>query len=358
MFSHKFPTLSISLAVIKIKMGAGWGTTVFQLHWYEGCSVMRTFAPTEGCLVTRTLTVVAWPNLTPVPFFDMSEHQSQQKRKASSPCVSAKGKAKVLDNNTTFDSISSFGSAPDSFTSFIDRNMSTNNMSVEEKPTDTVTIRITTREGEKFLGALSRPQAFSIWRKALKMEANLVSGIALSQSKDKPFLIVYHLHDDIDLNLIVEKFSILFDEAEFCGEKVVPRPPNPKLGEEVTIRVTKTLFKIRPYHVDQWVSRFGQVVVKASFKDAEDLPGITSDDIECVAILRKHIPGILPAFGRKMMLRYPGQPLLCGKCFDTGHLRARCEGEKVDWAAFVKLFIKEGVVPIELIGEWSRLLED
>jgi len=100
------------------------------------------------------------------------------------------------------------------------------------------------------------------------------------------------------------------------------------------------------------------VIKKSFYKDSDDLPGITSDDIECVAILRKHVPGILPAFGRKMMLRYPGQPLLCRKCFEIGHLCARCEGEKVDWASFVKVFVKEGVVPIALIGEWSRILDE
>jgi len=278
----------------------------------------------------------------------MSEN-SIVKRKASSPCVSSKGKAKILDSNTTFESLSTIDNKSDADISLM-------NISMDENPVDVVTIRVATKDGEKFLGALSRPQAFSIWKKGLELDGKLVSGIALVQNPDKPFMIVYHLHDDIDLNTVKCEFNILIEEAEYCGQKVLPRPPPPNLGEEVTLLVTKTQFKIRPYHVDQWVSRFGKVIKKSVFKEADDLSGVTTDDIECKAILRKHMPGILPAFGRKMMLRYPGQPLVCGQCFEPGHLRKRCENKKVEWAEYVKLMVNEKIVPVELVGDWSRLL--
>jgi len=272
-----------------------------------------------------------------------SSLRMSDKRKASSPCVSSKGKAKILDSNTTFDSLNSEEMGIDE--------------SMEKNMVDEVTVRVLSRNGEKFVGALNRPQAFSIWKKAMCLNGALVSGIALDQSADRPFLIIFHLHEDVDLDEVKDKFSILIEEAEFICEKVVPKPPPPKLGENVTICVPKTRFKLRPYQVDQWISRFGVVVKPASYIDPGDLPGITTDDITIEAKLRKHIPGILPAFGRKMLVRYPGQPIVCGQCFDIGHLRAKCTNEKVEWAAYVKLVLREKVAPIELLGTWSRLIE-
>jgi len=269
---------------------------------------------------------------------NMSNSEQKSKRKATSPCTSEKVKVQLnnSDREVTFKV-----------------NMPS---STDEVKVDVVTIRIVSRNGEKFLGGLSRPQAFSIWEKCLNLPGALVSGIALTQTTDKPFLIVFHLHDDIDLNDVKSQFTILIDEAEFVGEKVIPRPPPAKLGEEVTIMIPKTKFAIRPFQADQWICRFGVVVKKAIYKEADDLKGITTDDIEVVAKLRKHIPGILPAFGRKMMVRYSGQPIVCGTCFQPGHLRKECTNERVEWAKYVKVFISEDVAPIELLGDWKRLL--
>jgi len=52
----------------------------------------------------------------------------------------------------------------------------------------------------------------------------------------------------------------------------------------------------------------------------DGLPTIKSVEIVCVAQLRKHVRGFLPAFRRKMFLTYPGQPIVCGKCFQIGQL--------------------------------------
>jgi len=168
---------------------------------------------------------------------------------------------------------------------------------------------------------------------------------------------VFHLHEDLNLNVVKDEFTIIIDEAEYAGGKFIAKPPPPKLGEDVEILVPKTKFNIRPFHVDQWISRFGTIESKAKYIEAKDLPGITTDDIVVVARLRKHVPGILPAFGRKMMVRYPGQPIVCNQCFQPGHLRSKCENAKVEWAAYVKVFVNEKVVPVALIGEWKKMFE-
>jgi len=80
--------------------------------------------------------------------------------------------------------------------------------------------------------------------------------------------------------------------------------------------VTKTRFKLRPHHVSRWLEHFGKIVQPPNYEDASDLASVKSYDIGLTIILRKHVPVILPAYGRRIMIKYPGQPILCGRCFE------------------------------------------
>lgn len=220
-----------------------------------------------------------------------------------------------------------------------------------------VTFRIETKDGEPFVGGLSRPQAYHVWEKGLLKPGSLLYGIALVQS-DRPFLIDYRLHEVIELDELPKEFTVSIDGAKYTGKFLPERPPPPKLGEEITITITKTRFKLEPQQVDSWISKFGIIVRKSDFKYADDLAAIKTDDIECSAKLRKHIPGIIPAYGRKMNVRYPGQPLQCGKCFQNDHLRSKCTNETIPWASYVSVFITEGICDKAMIGNWSSLLTE
>jgi len=109
-----------------------------------------------------------------------------------------------------------------------------------------------------------------------------------------------------------------------------------------------------------WINKFGILVKPTAYVEASDLEGMNTDDLSCVAKLRKHVPGTLPAFGRKMNVRYPGQPIQCNKCYQYNHLRSKCENKQVDWANYVKAFVSEedgaSIVPMELVGDWKRIL--
>lgn len=264
-----------------------------------------------------------------------------------------KGKAKILDLNTTFESANSTAEK-----TIIDLDSSGSAMSTNSgKLTEIVHYRISKRNGEPFLGSLTCAQGLSIWKKALELDGSAVFGIALVQTEDKPFMFIYRLREEIEEDSIKKEIEFMIEEAEYTGEYVPPRPPPAKLGEEVTIRVTKTRFNLTPQQIDAWVGCFGTIVKAARYSDADDCQGIATDDIECVARLRKHMPGIVPAFGRKAFIRYSGQPLLCGKCYNPGHLRSKCQDEQVDWLSFVKFFIKEKVCDPSLLGEWVQRAE-
>jgi len=251
---------------------------------------------------------------------------SISKRKANSPCVSTKVKSKNLD-------------------------LSANSMS-ESDLVEAVMLRVSTKNDEPFTGILTRPQAFQIWKKGLNLPGNLIYGIALIFTKDKPFLIKYQLHDPLDLSDLKPDFKLLVDENEYAGSIVPPKPPVPQLGEEVLIKIVKTRFNLNAEQINQWIGKFGVVVKSAAVIEANDVPGIKTDDFEITAKLRKHVPSVMPAFGTKMFIRYPGQPLQCNACYQYGHLRARCENPRVDWMAYAKVFLTENIATKEMIGKW------
>jgi len=126
----------------------------------------------------------------------------------------------------------------------------------------------------------------------------------------------------------------------------------------VTVSIKRTRFKIKPPQAEAWIKLFGVIVTPAAFVVSSELNGIVTDEITCTVKLRKHVPNLLPAYGRKMSIRYPGQPIQCGRCMDVGHLRADCKGENVEWASYVKYFVKEKIMPVEMIGTWINIIKE
>jgi len=268
----------------------------------------------------------------------------QSKRKANSPCLSVKVKAKILERDSSSDADASFISAE----------------MYEPVLTKDVTYRITKKNGEPFIGALDRQQGCEVWKKGLLQAKELLFGVSLVQIPGLPFCLDFRLNEPIDRNEAKPNFKFHLEGVGVLeGEIVLPKPPPPKLGEEVLVTVTKTRFKLEPEQVDSWLSLFGTVVRKSAFVvDSKCEDEVRSDDISCVMKLRKHVPSVLPAFGRKMMIRYAGQPLQCNKCFSGGHLRKKCESpESIEWAVYVKVVVKELSLDVMMVGDWKRLIE-
>jgi len=65
----------------------------------------------------------------------------------------------------------------------------------------------------------------------------------------------------------------------------------------------------------------------------------------------------LPAYGRKMMVAYPGQRIVCGRCFELDHVRKVCSNENVEWMQYVKVLVEEEVAPREMFGSWIEILD-
>jgi len=345
-------------------------TISMQLGWFGESAVdvgdsVRTDGMQRGGASVRTASPSI--NLVMDKFF---------KRKASSPCESEK-KSSKLNISAVSDQSSNLNSSPceleKNISAVSDQSNNLNSsvgsgrffysfeeMSDQDMDTDStklVTFRVLKRNGEPFEGALDRTSAMTIWEKGLNLPKTMIYGISLVAIPKKPFLIDYQLHDLIGLEEVPKQFKTLIGEVEFTGEILLPKARPPALGEEVDVTVKKTRFKISLEGVQQWLSLFGKVVKATAHLEAPDYSSIKCDDVVCKMILRKHIPGLLPAFGRKMMVNYPGQPIQCGRCFQTGHVRKECSNENIEWLQYAKVFLTENIATREMLGTWSDIIK-
>lgn len=283
------------------------------------------------------------------------------KRKALSPCESNKLKSSrnISPSNKSYpDCVLSCDLSLQS----IDENSSfASAMSDNEKMecgVTSVSYTIQTRNGESFKGAVDRPIAKRIWELGLNLPGTMIYGISLNQSPDRFFLIDFELHQPIEWEECPSTYEVKIGEITYAGRKFIEKPIPPELGEEVEIRIKKTRFKLKPDQVHKWISCFGKVLTSPDFENAPDLPTVKCCDIILTAKLRKHIPSVLPAYGRKMMVWYPGQPVVCGKCFERGHVRAKCDKDvSIPWLSYVKVFKDEDFVSREMLGTWADLLD-
>jgi len=297
------------------------------------------------------------------------------KRKASSPKESNQKSLRELSPDLDVSNIT-FGSALSSNVSFA--SLSSSSSSEEDKTTksnifeptivDTtmtdicvqvVRIKITQRNGEKFVGILDRNQGVEIWTKALKFNGDLLFGIALVSSGDRPFMFEYRLKSKLDADTIPKQFNHKLDGIEYTGV-LVTSEGHAELGELVKIRIKNSRWRYPLHLVSQWISLFGVVAVEPAYVKASEVKelDLKSDDIVCEARLRKHMPNLLPAFGYRMKVLYPGQPVQCGKCMMYGHFRGDCNAEQLDWLYYSKVVMEECRVPKELMGKWVDLIEN
>lgn len=289
--------------------------------------------PWGGASVRATLKATVHPDMDKVP-----------KRKASSPCESLKTKVKNLKNLNL-----QFSPSTQRIPEMAPIDMDTGACKM-------ATYRILTRNGEEFKGALDRITSMKIWIQGLKLAEKLVYGVSLVQIPKRPFLIDYQLREAVDLDEIPQKFCVTLAGVEYTGELLLPKPKPPALGEEVVVTIKKTRFKLWQDEVQQWLVTFGKIVKAPDYQDANDYPTIKQDDIVCTMVLRKHIPCLLPAFGRKMMVTYHGQPIQCGRCFQQGHVRKECENENIEWLSYAKMFLKENYATKEMLGSWADII--
>ncbi len=235
-------------------------------------------------------------------------------------------------------------------------------LSAEEKKLKKMTVslicvEISTKNGETLLSAnFNVLDALAMWEAVFKMSKDLIFGVALIKTKDRGVGVNFKLKkesSDIDLEDFT-RFEFCIGQDKFAGRLFRERGPPPILGEKVTVTASRFGFNIELDQIKEWLLLFGTIEGEAVYVNHALAP-VKIDTVTVTMKLRKHIPSVLPAYGRKMNIHYHGQPKICGACYEPGHVRKDCGNERVEWMAYVKV-INEGLAPLSMLGSWGIIL--
>jgi len=140
----------------------------------------------------------------------------------------------------------------------------------------------------------------------------------------------------------------------FEGRILLSVGPPPKLGESVivTVQVQRTGFHLSIPQITAWLKLFGSVIGELKYLDHPDYPGVFDDTLEVLWKLRNHIPSPLPAFSKKLIICYKGQPIQCSRCMEQGHISRVCKSASSNWMSYVKAFVDNKRIP----AEWVYLI--
>lgn len=224
---------------------------------------------------------------------------------------------------------------------------------------DTIFTDILVKDDQTYLGLdVDDANAMDIWDQVFKLDRSKVFGVALIKNKDRTLSINYRLHKPVEINTEKLEFEFKIAGSIYKGKIVLPLGPPPKLGEPVDVSVKKTGFKLSDDEILQWLRLYGEVLGQLVYLPSTKVPNLKTDSLTVRMILKRHIPSLLPAFGRKMSVLYRGQPVLCGSCFEVGHLRAKCNKERIDWLTFVQDFMRLNIAPRNMLGRWADFVEE
>jgi hypothetical protein len=228
-----------------------------------------------------------------------------------------------------------------------------------KEPMDTIFMDILKKDDETYLGTdVNDKDAIEIWEQVFKLNRSLIFGVALIKNKERTLSISIRLHKPMMIPDGISTFEFTLRGATFRGKLLLPLGPPPKLGEAVFVKVRKTAFKLKDEEIIKWLNLYGEVQGHIVYEDSEIVPSIKTDTLSVRMVLRRHIPSLLPAYGRKMSVVYRGQPILCGACYQIGHVRAKCgASERVDWMTYVKDFIRQGIASRDMLGRWADYAE-
>ena len=225
--------------------------------------------------------------------------------------------------------------------------------------TQKVFTEVISKNGEVFLNpSLGIEDTKELWQQVSGLPFDVVFGVAIIKTKTRGVGVNFKLKEPLELDITkFSSFSFKSGSDVYKGRLFEERGPPPSLGDQVLVNVNKTGWHLEDDQIIEWLSLFGTLESKIEYKDYESLQ-VKMDSLSVMMRLRKHIPGTLPAYGKRMYVSYRGQPIQCGKCMEMGHIRSECNGEKVEWKSYIKALFNSGYVGVNLLGKWSDFLKD
>lgn len=206
---------------------------------------------------------------------------------------------------------------------------------------------------------LNTTDAPEILKQVFGLSLSHVKGVATIKAQNRGIGFNFWLKQAVRFNPArFQEFSFVIEGATFTGRLLLNTGVAPSLGETVQVSVVRTGFHITEEQIASWLSVYGTVEGNLKFRDNPDLPGVWEDSVDVFMKLRKHIPSILPAFGKKLNIRYKGQPIMCSKCMIHGHIRKECTSSTNNWMGYVKMFVDSGTIHPSMFGNWYEYLQD
>lgn len=196
-------------------------------------------------------------------------------------------------------------------------------------------------------------------KQVFNLTLSSVFGVATIKSENRGVGFNFKLKKPIKLNPAnFQTFEFIIRNDTYQGTLLLNLGSPPKLGDLVLLTVARTGYHFDDHQIYAWLNLYGRVEGELKYKDNPVLPGVSEDSLEVLIRLRKHIPAILPAYGKRMYIRYKGQPVQCSKCLGTGHIRRLCNSTANNWVGYIRLFVASGVVEDQMLGHWKDYLND
>lgn len=156
----------------------------------------------------------------------------------------------------------------------------------------------------------------------------------------------------------LQEFSFIIAEAKYTGRLLTNAGVAPVLGDLVQVSIVRTNFAFSEDQIIAWLSAYGSVASTLQYRENPEIPDVVEDNIDLLMRLNKHIQSVLPAFGKRLNVRYKGQPIICSKCMIQGHVRKDCTTTANNWMGYVKMFVDSGAFHPSMFGNWYEYLQE
>jgi len=221
-------------------------------------------------------------------------------------------------------------------------------------------IKVTSKNGVTLkCPTLDTIDSVELLKQVFNLTLSSVFGVATIKSENRGIGFNFKLKSPIKLDPSkFQEFEFIINNDTYRGTLLLNLGNEPKLGDLILITVAKTGFHFTDQQIYAWLNLYGRVEGELKYKSNPVLPGVSEDTLEVLIRLRKHVPSILPAYGKRLYVRYKGQPIQCSKCMGTGHIRRSCTSTSNNWVGYIRLFVNSGVVDNQMLGKWKEYLDD
>jgi len=251
------------------------------------------------------------------------------------------------------------------------------------------TVDILKRNGEDYKGTMKRTEAFiSIFIGALGFDKEEFDGAILGFKGNPTVMFKTKSKFNID-----ERFAKL---ATFSYEKKVKTGsdrvethtydcsirgvrvqgdgdgsnPTRANSRYTWVKIEGAEYQVPPATIKKWLLQYGDLMTDLS-EELEELEVSSDEESELYKgtemptgvysvqmLIKKPIPQFLPMDGKRIKIYHRGIKRMCQNCFSSGHYRATCSRERVDWMAYVDYFIMESGFEKEMFGKWVPRVSD